>query len=63
MEATMDLLTLNELMHLTREELCKLSIWLEFNLARYEAGTPNRTRALQSLAYIRRVMVMRHLRF
>jgi hypothetical protein len=63
MEVIMDILSISELMHLTREELCDLSRRIEVNLAEFEAGSVERAMALTSLANIRRVMVLRRLPF
>lgn len=63
MGAMIEILTISELMHLTREELCDLSMRIEQGLAELEAGSIGRTFALASLANIRRVMLMRGLNF
>jgi hypothetical protein len=54
--------TIDELMHLTRDELCKLAATIELSLSRLDAGTVERLNALTSLCNIRRVMVSRGLR-
>lgn len=59
----MDIPTINELMHLTREELCDLSARIEQTLKEFEAVSVARTNALVSLGNIRRVMLMRGLHF
>jgi hypothetical protein len=59
MEATMLVLTINELMHLTRDELCELAAGIDRSLAEFEAGTSERFNALASLENIRRAMVLR----
>jgi hypothetical protein len=59
----MDLVTISELMYLTCEELCDLSMRIERNLNNLEAGTVARTHALTSLGNIRRVMILRGLHF
>ncbi|MCP3381220.1 hypothetical protein NLM31_12805 [Bradyrhizobium sp. CCGUVB4N] len=51
--------TIDELMHLTREELCNLATELEQGLSQHEAGTVGRTKALVSLDSIRRAMLRR----
>lgn len=56
-------LTLAELMHLTRQELCALDQQIRSMLPELEAGTAVRTIALASLDNIRRVMVLRGLHF
>jgi hypothetical protein len=55
--------SVGELMHLTRCELCALSSRLENVLPSFEVGTVERSNALVSLENIRRVMLMRELRF
>jgi hypothetical protein len=62
MEETM-FWTLSELMHLTRDELCKLAATIEQSLPEFEAGTAERLNALTSLGNIRRVMVSRDLHY
>ena len=59
----MQLWTINELMHLTREELCGLDTELAGVLRVLEAGTVARLYALASLDNIRRVMIRRGLHF
>lgn len=59
----MDEFSINDLMHLTRENLCGLSQRIEHLLPGLEAGTAGRSRALQTLANIRRTMLMRGLYF
>lgn len=59
----MEVLTLNALMHLTRDELCDLAQLLEQALYDLEPGTAARFLVLVSLANIRRVMVMRGLHY
>ena len=63
MEENMMSLTLAELMHLTRQELCALDQQIRSMLPELEAGTAVRTIALASLDNIRRVMVLRGLHF
>lgn len=60
-EAAMDELTLGELKHLTREQLCELWTCIALSLSSFEPGTVARTNALTSLANIGRVMRLRHL--
>ncbi|GLR89787.1 hypothetical protein GCM10007857_65010 [Bradyrhizobium iriomotense] len=55
--------TIDELMHLTRDELCALSANLEWSLAAFEAGTAVRLRVLANLDNIRRTMTRRGLHF
>ena len=55
--------TITELMHLTRDELCDLAARIGHELADLEAGSIERFNALASLDNIRRVMVLRDLRF
>lgn len=59
----MSLWTINELMNLTRDELCDLTSTIEADLICLEAGSIGRLAALTSLANIRRVMVMRLLHY
>jgi hypothetical protein len=63
MEETMPLWTINELMQLTRDELCNLASGIEQSLPEFEAGTAERLDALTSLGNIRRVMVWRDLQY
>ncbi|KRP89221.1 hypothetical protein AOQ73_26735 [Bradyrhizobium pachyrhizi] len=63
MEDTMQLWTISELMHLTRDELCDLASRIEGTLCGFEPGTVGRLNALTSLDNIRRVMVRRDLHF
>ena len=63
MEATMPFWTINELMHLTRDELCDLARNIEHELPDLEAGSILRHFALTSLQTIRRVMALRKFRF
>jgi hypothetical protein len=53
--------TINELMHLTRDELCDLAGRIESTLSNFEPGTVARLNALTSLDNIRRVMNWRGL--
>jgi hypothetical protein len=55
--------SIDELRHLTREELCDLSQRLERSLVRYGRESLGRTRILATLANIRRVMLLRGLHF
>jgi len=61
MEETMQLWTITELMHLTRDELCDLASRIALALPELDVGTLARTDALASLDNIRRVMVLRDL--
>jgi hypothetical protein len=62
-EDAMQLCTFNELMLMTREELCDLNARLERELMRHEAGSVARINLLASLKTIRKVMVLRGLHF
>jgi hypothetical protein len=62
MEETMPW-TISELMHLTRDELCKLAATIEQSMPDFETGTAERLDALTSLGNIRRVMVSRELHY
>lgn len=53
--------SINELMHLTRDELCSLAGQIASMLPACEAGSVERLNALTSLDNIRRVMVLRGL--
>ncbi|MCP3476512.1 hypothetical protein NLM33_40595 [Bradyrhizobium sp. CCGUVB1N3] len=53
--------TIDELMHLTRDELCWLAADLEWTLPAFEAGTAARHTILASLDSIRRTMTRRGL--
>ncbi|UFW90487.1 hypothetical protein BjapCC829_18905 [Bradyrhizobium barranii] len=55
--------TINELMQLTRLELCDLDADLVGTLRMFEAGTVARLQVLASLDNIRRVMTRRGLQF
>ncbi|MGW1425761.1 hypothetical protein ACWAT4_37165 [Bradyrhizobium manausense] len=59
----MPLLTVSELMHLTRDELCRLAAQIEQGLPGSEPGTVERLNALTSLENIRRVMTIRGFHF
>ena len=59
----MPLWTINELIHLTRDELCNLAARTSRLLPELEAGTVERFNALTSLCNIRRVMGWRDLHF
>ena len=59
----MALWTISELMHLTRDELCKLASEIAHVLPQCEPGTVARLNALASLENIRRVMVWQQLPF
>ena len=62
-EDAMQLWTFNELMLMTREELCDLNARLERALMRHEAGRVARADLLASLRTIRKVMMLRGLHF
>ncbi|WP_426424137.1 hypothetical protein [Bradyrhizobium genosp. A] len=55
--------TINELMQLTRDELCGLAGRIESALCGFEPGTVDRLNTLTSLGNIRRVMVRRGLHY
>lgn len=54
----MQVWSINELLHLTREELCNLSCRAEHALTFLEAGTVARCNALDTVNNIRRVMTI-----
>jgi hypothetical protein len=62
-EDAMRIWTFNELMHMTREELCDLNARPERALTRYEAGSRARSDLLASLRAVRRMMLLRGLHF
>jgi hypothetical protein len=62
-EDAMQLWTFNELMLMTREELCDLNARLERALTQHEAGSMARADLLASLKTVRKVMVLRGLHF
>jgi hypothetical protein len=59
MEEMMKIWTLQELMQLTRQELCELAGGIAASLPQLEAGTAERSCALTSLDNIRRTMLKR----
>jgi hypothetical protein len=59
MEATMRVLTIVELMRLTRVELTDLLVWIANALPDLPEGSPDRQNALITLQNIRRVLLMR----
>jgi hypothetical protein len=59
MEETMQVLTINELMRLTRIELCNLAQRITNELAQCAEGSPERANALTSLRNIRYVLARR----
>lgn len=59
----MQLWTINELMRLTRDELCNLAGSIEQALPDLDAGTVERINALTSLDNVRRVMIWRGLHY
>jgi len=59
MEETMRVLTLNELMRLTRTELCGLAAQITAALATFREGSPQRTAAYINLRNIRAVLARR----
>jgi hypothetical protein len=62
-EDAMEIWTFNELLLMTREELCDLNARLERELSRHETGSVARADLLASLKAIRKVMVLRGLHF
>ena len=59
MEETMRVLTLNELMRLTRTELCGLAAQITAALPTFREGSPQRTAAYINLRNIRAVLARR----
>ena len=59
MEETMRVLTINELMRLTRIELCALAAQITAALATFREGSPQRTAAYINLRNIRAVLARR----
>ncbi len=59
----MDIYSIDELMLMTRNEICDIAEHLERKLVRLEADNPVRTYVLISLYNIRRVMLWRDLHF
>jgi hypothetical protein len=59
MEETMRVLTINELMRLTRIELCDLVRRITSELPQFAEGSPERANALTSLRNIRYVLTRR----
>ena len=59
----MKLWTTDELMHLTRAELCNLAAGIKRSLPDFAVGTIERFNALTSLDNIRRVMIWRGLHY
>jgi hypothetical protein len=59
MEKTMRVLTINELMRLTRTELCSLVNRITSELPTFPDGSPKRANALTSLRNIRYVLTRR----
>jgi hypothetical protein len=59
MEETMRVLTINELMLLTRTELCGLAARITNELPQFAEGSPERANALTSLRNIRWVLTRR----
>jgi hypothetical protein len=59
MEETMRVLTINELLRLTRIELCDLARRVTNELAKYREGSPERENALTSLRNIRYALARR----
>jgi hypothetical protein len=61
MGETMRVLTINELMRLTRTELCGLAARITAELPTYREGSPQRTAACMNLRNIRWVLAQRGL--
>jgi hypothetical protein len=59
MEETMRVLTMNELMRMTRTELCGLAAQITATLPTYREGSPQRTAAYINLRNIRAVLARR----
>jgi len=59
MEETMRVLTLTELMRLTRIELCALAAQITNELAEFPEGSPERDNALTNLRNIRSALARR----
>ncbi|MGH9563195.1 MAG: hypothetical protein ACRD3S_17210 [Terracidiphilus sp.] len=59
MEETLRVLTINELMRLTRTELCSLAAQITVKLSTFRAGSPQRTTAYVNLRNIRAVLARR----
>jgi hypothetical protein len=59
MEETMQVLTINELMRLTRIELCGLYTQIINELATFPEGSPDRDNALTNLRNIRWALARR----
>jgi hypothetical protein len=59
MEETMRVLTINELMRLTRIELCDLARRITSELPNFLEGSPERANALTSLRNIRYALARR----
>jgi hypothetical protein len=59
MEETMRVLTINELLRLTRIELCDLAQRITKELSKFPAGSPQRAGALTSLRNIRYMLARR----
>jgi len=56
----MRVLTITELLRLTRIELCALAAQITTDLATYPEGSPEHTAALANLRNIRSVLTRRH---
>jgi hypothetical protein len=63
MEEMMCSWTLDELLLLTRQELCEIAETIEALLPALEAGTSMRVSALTSLANVRRAILLRGFHF
>jgi hypothetical protein len=56
MEETMEVLTMTELMRLTRAELCGLESRVRITMPAHPEGSPERNNAVRNLRNIRRVL-------
>jgi hypothetical protein len=61
MEETMQVLTINDLMRLTRTELCALAQRITNELPNFPAGSPERANAFANLRNIRSILARRDL--
>jgi hypothetical protein len=59
MEETMRVLTLTDLMRLTRTELCALAVQITNELPKFSEGSVERANALINLGNVRRVLARR----
>jgi hypothetical protein len=59
MEDNMHVLTINQLLRMTRKELCGLATQISARLPTYREGSPNRTAAFLNLRNIRWALARR----